>query len=274
MLDRTSHAPNLRALVVEDDVVTREFLVEALTHAGWTVAWAASIAVAIGKSREWPPRLLLCDVRLPDGDAFALAVELALGARTGSRASYAIALSAELEPALRGRLIDAGYDEVLPKPLAIDRLMSSLSQAKNATTLASRDMPARVVREVAVVTSAVGSADAVILDDDAALEACGNWGTVEALRRLLADELPGCLQRLAEAHAEGDSRTSSEILHRLRSASGFCGASALALAVSEACRDQPQGWQDDSALARVLREGHALLGQFALYRAQQQLTGT
>ena len=110
MRDRTLLDPNLRALVVEDDTVTREFLADALAQAGWAVSVAATLAVAVRILREWTPRLVLSDVRLPDGDAFRLSAEFSLGNSAGKHEPYAIALSAEVDPALRARLMAAGYD--------------------------------------------------------------------------------------------------------------------------------------------------------------------
>jgi len=274
MPDRPLASSNLYAIVVEDDAVTREFLVGALELAGWDAVAACNMSIALGTIRARTPRLVLCDVRLPDGDAFEFAGELALDTGAGTRELYAVALSADVDRSLRARLIGAGYDDVLPKPLSLCRLMAALPDARARRWSAAHPERSSLSRDVLAVPTTAGNGRAAILDDDAALEVCGDWSTVQALRRLLADELPGHIQSLEEADAEGDGLAVDEILHRLRSAGGFCGAAALILAVSEAGTHEIEVKVRDRRLARVLLEGRALLEHLASRRAQQQLGGT
>ncbi len=269
MHDPIVTSPNRRATVVEDDAVTREFLVEALEQACWTVFAAASLAVAVREVRQGFAGILLCDVRLPDGDAFGLAEALALGNRAGPRDLYAIALSAEVDHGLRSRLLDAGYDAVLAKPLRFHELQAVLGIANGSAPPVAGWGDARVARGVRESAAALPGLPPAVLDDPAALEACGNADTVQSLRELLADELPGCLGQLGYACAARDNDAVREILHRLRSASGFCGAAALGQAVRDACEDSPDTAADPQQLARVLREGHALLELLVLRRSKQ-----
>ncbi len=266
MRDSTVTSLNRRAAVVEDDAVTREFLVEALERAGWTVFAAASLAVAVREIRQAFAGLLLCDVRLPDGDAFMLAEALALGNRAGRPDLYAIALSAEVDHGLRSRLLAAGYDAVLAKPLRFRELQAALGFANDSVPPVAGWSGAKVGRGVREAPTVPPRVHPAILDDHAALEACGNAGTVQSLRELLAEELPGCLEQLGHARAARDNDAVREILHRLRSASGFCGATALGQAVRG---DWTDAAADDQRLARVLREGHALLELLVLRRSKQ-----
>ncbi len=266
MHDPIVMSQNRRATVVEDDAVTREFLVEALERAGWTVFAAASLAVAVREHRQGFAGLLLCDVRLPDGDAFMLAEALALGNRAGRPDLYAIALSAEVDHGLRSRLLDVGYDAVLAKPLRFHELQAALGFTNDSASPVAGWSDAGVARGVRETPTSLPCVRPAILDDHAALEACGNAGTVQSLRELLAEELPGCLEQLGHARAACDSNAVREILHRLRSASGFCGATALGQAVRG---DWTDAAADDQRLTRVLREGHALLELLVLRRPKQ-----
>lgn len=247
-----THTGSARALVIEDDPVTREFLSEALECAGWKVEAAKDAASALLKAQRTAPDLVLCDVRLPDGDAFDIArtlwPDLALPL---TDRPYAVALSAELDDSLRARLHRAGYRVVLSKPLSMSSLLAALPAVASASNMAlpARDLP----------TVAAEPGELAELDDAAALAVCGNRETVEALRRLLAGELAASLDAMEHAQASGDTDTLRDILHRLRSSCGFCGALALGAAVADVRTSLDSPRERALGVARVFALGRALM---------------
>jgi HPt (histidine-containing phosphotransfer) domain-containing protein len=70
-----------------------------------------------------------------------------------------------------------------------------------------------------------------VLDDGAAMVAIGSEDALADLRRLFAAELPGHGADVLKALDGGDREIAQGILHRLKSASRFCGAVQLANAV-------------------------------------------
>ncbi len=74
----SEHAPSVRAtlLVVDDEVSYRDALDVGLTHEGYRVVTAGSIAEARAAILETTPHLILLDVMLPDGSGIDLCREL------------------------------------------------------------------------------------------------------------------------------------------------------------------------------------------------------
>ncbi|MBD8524815.1 hypothetical protein IFO71_03580 [Pseudoxanthomonas sp. CAU 1598] len=71
---------------------------------------------------------------------------------------------------------------------------------------------------------------------------------VEALRRMMQNELPTQLARIRTARDCGDTACIREELHRLRAACGFCGADALAASIARWSSD-PQPASLDAVLS-------------------------
>lgn len=209
---------NLRLLLLEDDPVSAAFLVQALAPQPVGIDLAGSLAsareLAAGGHALW-----LFDAQLPDGHAGALLHELrARGLRTP-----ALALTAADDPRALARLRDAGFAEVLGKPITAQQLRDALC----------RHLPALAAHSPW---------------DDAAARAAlgGDLASVVALRRLFLDELAAQGPRLRALLDRGDTAAAREQLHRLKASCGFVGARALLAAVRDLSLDP----HDHEALAR------------------------
>lgn len=190
-----------KVLLAEDDPVSREFLTEALQACGASVTGCDDGDAALATATRLAFDLLVFDHHLPgrNGDAVLLALRANPGA--ASRATPALATSAD-PGAFRAGLLAAGFAEVLPKPLPLADL---------AATLRRHGMPAF---------------DVPAIDHEAALRACGSHAVATRLRHLFANqELPAVAAELARTT---DPHALRPMLHRLRSACGFCGATRLA----------------------------------------------
>lgn len=245
------------ALLIEDDPVTREFLGEALKGAGWIVHLAPDVATALRLAGQQQLDLLLCDRRLPDGDAFDIARALWCdgAAPTGGR-PFAIALSAEVDDALRARLLRAGFHAVLAKPVSLADLLAALPATASIAAVTSLAATAQIAEP--------GAGEYPVLDDAAALTVCGNIQTVDALRALLANELQQTLDAIRNAGVSGDTEALGATLHRLRSSCGFCGAAALGAAVARAAAEIEYPGERARAVAQVLAQGSALVLRLAV----------
>jgi CheY-like chemotaxis protein len=146
--------------------------------------------------------LLLLDCRMPGAGARDVLAALRADAEARSADALAVATSADLSVEDRQQLLAAGFSDVLLKPCELEALRRLLALARNT----GRRAP--------------------LLDDAAALVSSGDTRTVQALRGLLREELATLLQELD--HLRLEPARLVERLHRLRSACGFCGASALA----------------------------------------------
>ena len=210
---------SLRFLVVEDDPASREFARGSLAPFA-QVDTARTLADAGAHCADHVYDLLLLDVALPDGQGDAwLARQRALGNRTP-----AVALTAELDPDRRRRLLASGFVEALGKPLAESALRRALAPWLGAGVAAWDDAQA---------LSALG----------------GSQATLVRMRQLFIDELPRQRDCVAAALESGDAAALRAVLHQMRAGCGFVGAAALSKAV-DALQAHPA---DTTAAATLLR---------------------
>ncbi|HSD17343.1 MAG TPA: response regulator [Thermomonas sp.] len=199
--------PLPRLLLVEDDPVSGAFLRDAASALPAAVHVAGSLAEARRALDAMQFELWLVDAHLPDG-----AGETLLDACATGVAPPALAHTAATEPAVRERLLSAGFRDVLCKPLGIDELHAALRQQLRTTTRVEEARPA--------------------WDDAAALRALGgDPGHVASLRALFLQELPGQRRRIKAAVMASDEAGIRAELHRLAASCGFVGAAGLAAAV-------------------------------------------
>jgi CheY-like chemotaxis protein len=115
-------------LVVEDDAMTAEALQLALEGEGASVVVADTVAAALASFASSPPRAVLSDLKLSDGDGFALIGEIRRLDAEAGRKTAAIAVtgfdSAETRTASRA----AGFDDVVVKPFTLDDLVDRVAR--------------------------------------------------------------------------------------------------------------------------------------------------
>jgi CheY-like chemotaxis protein len=115
-------------LVVEDDAMTAEALQLALEGEGATVLVADTVAAALASFASTPPGAVLSDLKLSDGDGFALVTEIRRRDSEAGRRTVALAVtgfdSAETRAASRA----AGFDDLVVKPFTIDDLVRRVTR--------------------------------------------------------------------------------------------------------------------------------------------------
>lgn len=102
-------------LIVEDDPDTQVILHDYLATLGDDVRVAGTVEEARQLVAATIPGLMLIDVGLPDGDGVSLLTELR--GRKDLAAMKAIGLTAYSDPVTRERVLSAGFDDVLWKPV-------------------------------------------------------------------------------------------------------------------------------------------------------------
>jgi CheY-like chemotaxis protein/HPt (histidine-containing phosphotransfer) domain-containing protein len=206
-MSRDSTTPHL--LVVEDDPVSRAFLMEALASLPARVQAADSIARAQEFAAICRHDLWLIDAHLPDGDGDLCLRRL----REQHPDVPALSVTAEAFVEELARLSAAGFAEVIQKPVAIAVLLSSVRRALG------RPAPPLLTESTAKYPE---------WDDAAALAALGgSTATLATLRDLFFKELPGECRQAREAFARGDPDGVRAVLHRLKASCGFVGAARL-----------------------------------------------
>lgn len=226
-----------RLLLVEDDAVSRSFLRAALEALPADVVTAASCAEAL---RPAPPfDLWLIDANLPDGDGAGLLQRL----RANAADVPAIAHTADDSAGRRTLLLQAGFAEVLVKPLTAAQLQAAVRRWLESSDGAES------------ISSGVPGEAPADWDDEAALAALnGNREHVAMLRKLFLDELPTAKQAVLAGIRNGDAEQLRGALHKLRASCGFVGAARLAQSVAEL----QQSPASTAALERFVQAADAL----------------
>jgi two-component system response regulator MprA len=107
-------------LVAEDDRAVREALVRALTLEGYGVRAVSDGAAALEAVRQQSPDALLLDIMMPVLDGLTVCRVL----RAERHRVPILMLTARTETGDRVAGLDAGADDYLPKPYALDELLA------------------------------------------------------------------------------------------------------------------------------------------------------
>ncbi|WP_257385654.1 response regulator [Tahibacter caeni] len=203
----------MELLIADDNPLSLRFLADAAGELGHRCDTAADGAAALALARAHRYDLLLLDVHMPALDGPAVLRCLRDDTAAASRATAALATSADVDAPLRQRLCAAGFADVLAKPIDLDGLRRTLGAASPACV---------------AVASATGDPDAApLLDDTAACRSLGSSDTVAALRALFRRELDTLADELETCRAAQDAESLRERLHKLCASAGFCGAPRL-----------------------------------------------
>ena len=118
---------NVRLLLVEDDADTREALAAVLSKYRGEVRVADCAADALAILQAWRPDVLVSDVSLPGDDGYALIGWVrALGPDAGG-GTPAIAITGHSHREDRVRLIAAGFQVYLTKPVDCSELVQMVA---------------------------------------------------------------------------------------------------------------------------------------------------
>ena len=112
----------MRILVVDDEHAVRDALRRALDLAGYDVQIAPAAEPALGLLRERPPDAIVLDVLMPGMDG----IELCRRLRAGGDRTPVLMLTARDGVGDRVSGLDAGADDYLVKPFALEELQARL----------------------------------------------------------------------------------------------------------------------------------------------------
>lgn len=124
-----------RLLIAEDDRGVRESLARALQYEGYEVSTAADGRQAMQLVRLGETDLLILDVMMPELDGLTVARKL----RSEGRRTPILMLTARHEVADRVAGLEAGADDYLVKPFALDELLARLKALLRRSSFAPTD---------------------------------------------------------------------------------------------------------------------------------------
>lgn len=198
-----------RLLLVEDDVVSRAFLREALAMLPAQVDAAEDIASATAFVSMHTYSLFLVDANLPDGNGTDCLRVL----RHHQAGVPALAITAEAHRDGFDTLCSAGFIEVLQKPISVAALQAGVSRALGLAG--------------GVVADTIGEKQPAWDEQQALAAVAGNRGTLAILRQLFLSELPSQRDRILANCECGHAEAARAELHKLKASCGFVGAARL-----------------------------------------------
>jgi CheY-like chemotaxis protein/HPt (histidine-containing phosphotransfer) domain-containing protein len=217
-------AENRLLLVAEDDVVNQKVVLKQLELLGYAADVAPNGAIALRLWQEGRHALLLTDLHMPELDGYGLAraVREAEALRPVPSRIPILALTANALRDEAGRVLAAGMDEYLTKPIrlatlgdALGRWLPHPARAAPAAAVQAVPEPDRVSTgspiDVAVLKSLIG--------DD-----------METVREFLAEFLASARGQAAEILASCDADDHDRVgavAHKLKASSRSVGAAAL-----------------------------------------------
>ena len=160
-----------RVLVVDDSEVLRFSTRLALDAAGWDVAEAATAAECLEIVEPTDPDVVLLDLGLPDADGFSVLTQL----KASEQTSWipVVVLSGRSERREVGRLLLAGAQDYLVKPVLGDELNARLVAARRVAVehrrLAESELRWRVAFDSAPVAMAEVDVDGCCIEVNGAL---------------------------------------------------------------------------------------------------------
>ena len=115
-----------RILVVEDDEKSRRLLVDVLGFHGYEVAAADNGESGVAAAHAFAPHVALLDIQLPGMSGFEVLAQLRDGGF--ERRIPAIAVTASVMDQDRRRILAAGFDAYVAKPVNIRQLLDTLER--------------------------------------------------------------------------------------------------------------------------------------------------
>ena len=132
----------LRVLFVDDDLRTREVVLEVLQYTGARVELAASVSDGMRAVAAFKPQVILCDIAMPGEDGFSFMRQLqAWQVSQGVAPIPTLAFSAQSSEQDRNRAFAAGFQLHLAKPVDIDRLRDAVLELSKTQTRVATELP-------------------------------------------------------------------------------------------------------------------------------------
>ena len=126
----SAETPQHRVLVVDDDRAVRDSLRRSLEFNGYDVALATDGADALARIAQQPPDAVVMDVMMPRLDG----IETTRALRAAGNVLPILVLTARDTVGDRVEGLDAGADDYLAKPFALEELLARLRALLRRTT--------------------------------------------------------------------------------------------------------------------------------------------
>lgn len=114
----------LKIVVIDDEIDTCEMLSAAFAQCGSMVEIATSGSMALEQWKQWRPDVLICDINMPQMDGYQLIQQIRERELQEGTRTPAIALTALARIEDRVKVLKAGYQMHVPKPVELPELFT------------------------------------------------------------------------------------------------------------------------------------------------------
>jgi PAS domain S-box-containing protein len=260
-----------RVLVVEDNLINQEVALDLLQEVGIRADLAGDGQEAVTMARSHDYELILMDVQMPVMDGL-VATQL-IRSMPGYATTPILAMTASVFVEERNQCLQAGMNDLVPKPVDPDALFAALTKW----------LPERRQREPdAVNVVAVEETDADLrtalagidgLDLDAGLRSLrGKLASYARLLRKFVTSHGNDVAAIREHFAAGDSESARRLAHTLKGTAGTLGATRVqerATELDKFIRNMPVEGDEFNSASQELNNLSAQLEQelFALTKS-------
>jgi CheY-like chemotaxis protein len=229
-------------LLVEDNSINQELACDLLAHAGVIVSIAANGREALELLDREVFDAVLMDCQMPVMDGYEATRELRR--RAALKDLPVIAMSANAMAGDREKVIDAGMNDHIAKPIRVDELFGTLSRWVHAGSTAQR---ASLATQLPAQQDTSGGLAAFLK---------GNEALYARLLAMFREREGDFEERFRAAREQRDMRAATRCAHDLKSVAGSLGMPELRLAAEElerACEHDGNDGKVDLLLANVIR---------------------
>ncbi|HEU5196574.1 MAG TPA: ATP-binding protein, partial [Methylomirabilota bacterium] len=123
----------IRLLVVDDDVDALDLFAEMLRQSGAEIRPARSVREALDLLKRWEPDVLISDIEMPEENGYALIRQLRGGQIPRGDRIPAVAVTAYGGVTERIKILSAGFDSYIAKPVEPDELAAVIGRLVTRT---------------------------------------------------------------------------------------------------------------------------------------------
>ena len=262
-----------RALVVDDHEGNLRLASVFLSELGLTISSCRSGQAALEAFARQRVDIIFMDIRMPGMDGLETTRRLRELEGEAQRVPI-IALTAHALADERRKLLSAGMDDYLSKPVSEEDLAHVLQKwlGQSATTATAAistipDITAKNNTEQ-ILSLNQNSGDYPHIDPGLALRRCANKAELVAdMHRTLAVQLPGDAEHIRHAQRQQDTTQLLDQVHRLHGATRYCGTPRLEKLASQLealLKQHVDADRQATAVSALLEEIDYLLDQDAL----------
>jgi signal transduction histidine kinase/CheY-like chemotaxis protein len=252
-----SRLPDLtgsRILLVDDNDFNRQVGRELIALTGATVETADDGAQAVAAVGNGGFDLVLMDIQMPVMDGYTAARII----RERWPDLPVIALTAHAMVEEKARVLDAGMNDIITKPIIPDTLYALLAaflgsdRLDNSAGVAKPDVPSGILPEMSVTPESSPLVMSDAFDLDAALARVnGDRPMLMRFLRLFRERNAGCVDDIRAALSALDFKTARRLAHSLKGGAGTIGLVELqnaAATLEKATENMQQGPDDTNCL--------------------------